>query len=302
MVTASNLGSTWPQVDFPTVAVWQPQLAAALLSNAGKKATLSQLLCKQTARSFALEACKQSTLIAGPRGRNVSGEACASPGDRGTAGIICHTILAPSPQGKQWPSTHWNSVSARLLVNSCVALQVPLPMLTVEQLHKGITTSADGQSVSVYGVCTAVRAISSQIYSRNFKCGGCEAVQQTSREQLPHSCCPESAASSAVLEEDLSCRVQEQVFTLNDLQALNWSCHVVASALLSITTFTCGLSCRQAERSRASGGHCRYSRSGSSRCLALHVGHCATGHADRRPSWSRCLSPTSGRASRWAAC
>ena len=114
-------------------------------------------------------------------------------------------------------------------------------MLTVEQLHKDITTSAEGQSVSVNGVCTAVRAISSQIYSCTFKCGGCEAVQQTFHEQLPHSCCPESAASSAVLEEELSCRVQEQVSLLNGLQVnfRNCSCHIVASVLPPFDCIEC---------------------------------------------------------------
>ena len=49
VVTASDLSSAWPQVDFPIVAEWQPQLAAALLSNAGKKAIVSRLLCGATA-------------------------------------------------------------------------------------------------------------------------------------------------------------------------------------------------------------------------------------------------------------
>ena len=184
-------------------------------------------------RTCVLQACEQSTLTTNPRRRNVSGEACARAGERGTAGIICDTILAPSPQSKRSPRTPGSSVSARPWAESYMPLQVPLPMLTIEQLHKGITTSAEGQAVSVYGVCSAVRAVSSQIYSRTFRCGGCEAVQQTFHQQLPHSCCPESAASPAVLEEDLSCRVQEEVSALNGRQGncRRCNCHIVATVL-----------------------------------------------------------------------
>lgn len=88
--------------------------------------------------------------------------------------------------------------------------QVPLPLLTVEELHRRLIDNSHGRLVSFYGICCDVRETWRATHSRAFRCHCCGAEQEVLGAREPTACCPVSRRPG-VLMEDFSARAQKLV-------------------------------------------------------------------------------------------